>query len=64
MFDVSSLTVKSMVKPAYGSHQFAVYYTYNKPELFSAGLAYVTATDELGAYQGLLKQLEERYKNG
>ena len=64
MFDVSKLMVKSMVKPAYGSGQFAVYYTYSKTELFSVGLAYVTATDELGAYQGLLKQLEKRYENG
>jgi hypothetical protein len=27
------------------------------------GLSYVYANDELGAYQGLLKQLDERYGN-
>lgn len=60
MFDVSKLVVDHMYRSFADSKQFAVYYKYKNKR----GLAYVTTNDELGAYQGLLKQLEERYENG
>ena len=59
MFDVSELEVEKISR-SYNPHEVAIDYKYKNKR----GLAYVTATDELGAYQGLLKQLEERYANG
>jgi hypothetical protein len=58
MFDVSNLVVERISK-AYNPHEVAIDYKYKNKR----GLAYVAADDELGAYQGLLKQLEERYGN-
>jgi hypothetical protein len=60
MFDVSKLEIESIAN-SYNPHEFAIYYIYSGGYV---GLTYVDANDELGAYQGLLKQLEERYENG
>ena len=63
MFDVSNLEVESIFKSIASIEDYAhycIHYKYGGKK----GLAYAKANDELGAYQELLKQLEERYKNG
>ena len=63
MFDASKLEVESMFKSIASRKEYAQYgihYKYGDKK----GLAYAKANDELGAYQGLLKQLKERYENG
>lgn len=59
MFDLSNLEVDKIVGPVGHDRYFAVYYAYKNKR----GLTYVLTEDELGAYQGLLEQLEERYGN-
>jgi len=56
MFDVSKL-VDTIFGPPSHNRYFVVYYTYKNKR----GYSLIETKDELGAYQGLLEQLEERY---
>jgi len=64
MLDVSKLTVDRIYKNRPGNRLVSIPYSIEYTYKNRRGLSYVYANDELGAYQGLLKQLEERYENG
>ena len=63
MFDVSNLVVDRIYKNRPGSRLISMPYSIDYKYKNRRGLSYVYANDELGAYQGLLKQLDERYGN-